>query len=75
MYYIDSVICEIVKFWYNCTLLQVEYSDDAQPCLAEELLALQGEWLYFDKPVSGGKSPSFRFPGIFFNNPVFKRIQ
>ena len=53
--------------------IQAAYPDNLQPCLLQELLALQGQWLYFVPPVSG-KSPSFTLPGIL-NNVILKRIQ
>ena len=58
---------------FECNNLQVAYPDNIQLCLFRELLALQGEWLYFAEPING-KSPSFAVPG-YLNNIVFHRIQ
>ena len=53
--------------------MQIAYPDSAEPCLTRELLALQGQWLYFASPVNG-TSPSFTIPGIL-NYAVLKRVQ
>lgn len=55
------------------SFIQIALLDNAQPCLIQELVALQDQWLHFAEPMDE-KSPSFTMPG-YLNNVVFQRIQ
>ena len=34
-------------------------------CIFYEVIAVNNEWVYFDKVDSSGKSPGFLFPGVY----------
>ena len=50
----------ILKY-YDDYELQVYVDPNQMTCLLGELVALDGAWMYFDKPDNSGKSPGFYF--------------
>ena len=53
----------ILKY-YDDYELQVYLDPSQMTCLLGDLVALDGAWMYFDKPDNSGNSPGFFFPWL-----------
>ena len=58
-----SYFSSILKY-HDDYELQVQFDPSQQTCLFGDLIALDGAWMYFDKPDRSGKSPGFYFPWL-----------